>query len=433
MRKILTGLIVLAVAFSGAAYSQVQVYNYTFVKAFPDTSFKGSSGGHGVAVDPDGKVWIQLFSTSDSILTAPGTYKKTRVIYCFNRNGTPASFSPIKTVTVAGVTDTLFNSNRGMRADQQGNILFSSFDVLYRLNYKTGAGMNKVAPQAGNTLTAPVVDSLGEIFVGKVLDRTGPLQIYDKNFSFLGNVKDTTDGFSRTLGVSKNGNDVFWCGYTNYAVYKYHSDLGSLGPYSKVDTLMKGLAVESIEWHPKTGYLWVSSGSNFTPAKAPFSSFTWYAFAPPNYTTPVDSFKWNGSTANDPRPRGIAFSPTGDTVYVCQFNDGGSPPVEMFVKRSVVSVEQVHNSIPSGYNLEQNYPNPFNPSTEIKFTLEQAGMTTLKVYDLLGKEVATLVSSVLSAGEYKVTFDASNLSSGTYIYVLTTGGHRLSNKMMLLK
>jgi hypothetical protein len=436
MRRLLTCFIVIAIACSTAAFSQIR-YNYQFVKAFPDTNFKGSAGAHGIAVDPEGKVWVQLFNSSDSIVDATsGNKRATRVVYCFNRDGTPAPFSPIKTVTVAGKTDTLYNSSRGMRADHQGNILFASFDALYRLNYRTGAGMAKILPQPNQTQIAPGVDAAGEVFAGLVIPGVGPLQYFDANFNLLGNVTDTSRGFSRAVNVSKDGNDVYWCGYTNNAITRYHSDFGSLGPYSRIDTVCKGLSVESIEWHPKTGYLWVGSGNAFNAPNAPYSKRSWYAFAPPNYTTPVDSFKWFGprnNDTNDPRPRGMAFSVSGDTVYVCQFNDGGSPAVQMFVKGSAVNVEKDESVIPAGFTLSQNYPNPFNPTTQIKFTIEQAGMTSLKVYDMLGREVATLVEESLAAGGYTATFDASRLSSGVYAYVLTSRGYRLSNKMVLLK
>ncbi|MBI5471282.1 MAG: T9SS type A sorting domain-containing protein, partial [Ignavibacteriae bacterium] len=81
----------------------------------------------------------------------------------------------------------------------------------------------------------------------------------------------------------------------------------------------------------------------------------------------------------------------------------------------------------------QNYPNPFNPATEIKFTLTKSGFVTLKVYSTLGQEVATLVNEELGVGGYTSHFDASKLSSGTYIYRLTANGQSISKKMMVVK
>ena len=99
---------------------------------------------------------------------------------------------------------------------------------------------------------------------------------------------------------------------------------------------------------------------------------------------------------------------------------------------SVVSAEPVAE-IPSEFRLEQNYPNPFNPATTIRFGIPEAGSVTLRVYDLLGREVALLVQRELGAGTYSVQFDASDLSTGTYLYVLTQGERRLSGKMMLVR
>ncbi len=88
---------------------------------------------------------------------------------------------------------------------------------------------------------------------------------------------------------------------------------------------------------------------------------------------------------------------------------------------------------PKEFTLGQNYPNPFNPSTKIEFSLIEAGLTSLKVYDLLGREVATLIDEELLAGKYEVSFEASSLASGVYIYTLSVGRHTETRKMLLLR
>ena len=87
----------------------------------------------------------------------------------------------------------------------------------------------------------------------------------------------------------------------------------------------------------------------------------------------------------------------------------------------------------TSYELSQNYPNPFNPSTRIRFALPQESYTTLKVYSILGQEVATLINEEKSSGVYEVSFDGLNLSSGTYIYKLRAGDFVQTKKMLLLK
>ncbi len=91
------------------------------------------------------------------------------------------------------------------------------------------------------------------------------------------------------------------------------------------------------------------------------------------------------------------------------------------------------NTVPSQFVLEQNYPNPFNPATTIRFQLPSSGNVALKVYNVVGQEVATLVDEFRTAGSYEASFDASALSSGVYFYSLKTGNTSSVKKMMLLK
>jgi len=111
----------------------------------------------------------------------------------------------------------------------------------------------------------------------------------------------------------------------------------------------------------------------------------------------------------------------------------------------ISGVEDIPNKdkfIVQNFTLSQNFPNPFNPSTNIKFTIPQSplpggdgrgGFVTLRVYDILGNEITTLISNELPEGEYEVTFDASGLTSGIYFYQLITGSNMLTKQMILLK
>lgn len=102
-------------------------------------------------------------------------------------------------------------------------------------------------------------------------------------------------------------------------------------------------------------------------------------------------------------------------------------------KKKYVKVNFIGNGVPITYSLEQNYPNPFNPATTIRYQIPKDGMVTLKVYDILGAEVATLVNEEKVAGKYEVNFNASNLASGVYIYRLNVSAYVNVKKMVLLK
>lgn len=97
----------------------------------------------------------------------------------------------------------------------------------------------------------------------------------------------------------------------------------------------------------------------------------------------------------------------------------------------VTSVKEKY--LPNDFVLYQNYPNPFNPTTKIKFELNTPGNTTLKIYDVLGKEVAVLVNDYLSSGTHEINFDASSLASGMYLYKIQVGNKWNARKMILVK
>jgi hypothetical protein len=90
-------------------------------------------------------------------------------------------------------------------------------------------------------------------------------------------------------------------------------------------------------------------------------------------------------------------------------------------------------STPKSFVLSQNYPNPFNPTTVIQYEIPKSAMVTLKVYDILGREVKTLVNQYENSGNYSINFNASNLSSGVYFYQLRSGSYIVTKKMVLLK
>jgi hypothetical protein len=100
---------------------------------------------------------------------------------------------------------------------------------------------------------------------------------------------------------------------------------------------------------------------------------------------------------------------------------------------TLTSVEKESENIPKEFTLHQNYPNPFNPTTTIRFSLPQRDHVVLKVFDVLGREVATLLNGELNPGEHSVAFDATKLSSGVYVYQLSAGGFIQTKKMLISK
>jgi hypothetical protein len=110
---------------------------------------------------------------------------------------------------------------------------------------------------------------------------------------------------------------------------------------------------------------------------------------------------------------------------------GSGYDIGAYEYKSTTSVED--EKVVNDFKLYQNYPNPFNPSTTIQYAIDSRQFVTLKVYDILGKEVVTLVEEFKPAGKYGVSFDASLLPSGVYIYQLIVRNYIQTRKMVLLK
>lgn len=123
-------------------------------------------------------------------------------------------------------------------------------------------------------------------------------------------------------------------------------------------------------------------------------------------------------------------------AYYVQVTNGSTTRIKKVDYNPVAPTsvdERKKDGVATTFKLDQNFPNPFNPATTISFQLPQPGNVSLKVYNLLGQEVATLVDEELSSGIYAIPFDASNLASGTYLYRLEVGNAVQTKKLTLLK
>lgn len=100
---------------------------------------------------------------------------------------------------------------------------------------------------------------------------------------------------------------------------------------------------------------------------------------------------------------------------------------------NTIGIKQIANVVPENYSLKQNYPNPFNPVTNLEFGISDLGFVSLKIYDVSGKEIATLVNGNLNPGIYKYDFDGAGLPSGIYFYTLSVNDFTYTKRMILLK
>jgi len=168
-----------------------------------------------------------------------------------------------------------------------------------------------------------------------------------------------------------------------------------------------GITVSAID----SNYVYVSGGAGFF-SKSQNGGATWSQMYSPVRNNIYDLFFINK-----------------DTGFAC----GDSGVVLRIINASTVGVNNISNEIPSDFQLHQNYPNPFNPNTIINYQLPMEAEVSLKVYDILGNEAATLVNEKQNAGIYDAEFDGSGLASGVYFYRLEAGDFNQTKRMTLVK
>ena len=466
-------LLLLAAAFVLVPMASAQTFEWVYDSDFPANVDRQVRSTHGMAVDPDGKVWLQPYYASDSVLVQQyvtsddNGYRDVRAIYVFDADGNEVDFSPLKIIEFAdGETpaDTLGGfvradggwegvSGRGLGTDDDGNILVSAWYTLYKLDYKTGQAMAKTIPipnaTSGEILTSAMGGGNGSVFVTTVV--AGADRIVELNGSDLSqaSVVGRPSGYNRSI-LALDGNTVVSLDYS-IPYSKVYTRPDAFTAFDSTFATFYGMAVESAAIHPTTGDIWVSSGSAGDPPNAAPSvvtnwrSHTWYAFDAADLLTeevptPKDSLTWNGCVsftlgvcddgASLGKPRAIAFSPDGNTAYVGNFD---TPPAsaQKFVRQEFVAAEP--STLADGTTLEANAPNPFSGSTTIRFELANAADVAVRVYDVMGREVATLVDAPLAAGPQSVEFNATGLAAGTYLYTLEVDGQRLARRMLLAR
>lgn len=445
--KRLLFVVTMLVAFSATSFSQWTMT--PFGKAI-DTLKGSNSGAHGIAVDPDGKIWVAQYNVTaefrDSMQVADSSnrYFKTLPVLVFNPDGSPASISPVRSWKDANgkVLPLWFGSNTGLNTDFRGNILLSQGKTVVKFNYKTGESMGTYTGKAG--LTRCAADTVGNVYVAYTAP-DNPVEILDSNLAYVENAVDVMKGYGRTLEVSKDGMTLYAPRYSTLITWVYQKP-DEFSSFQLKDSVLAGWAPEGIAWNPGNKLLYVSAGSYQAAPNGAYGPLqqdrfvtkgTYYGVRTTDWKV-LDSLSWKyaepflGADLSE-RNRGIAFSKDGKTAYIIQFNASAIPALQRYTTQNLQTGVKKENAVVENYALSQNYPNPFNPSTEIKFSIAKDGFVSLKVYDILGKEVSSLVNGQMTKGSYSVRVDGQNLTSGIYIYQLNANGVMLSRKMTLMK
>ena len=225
-----------------------------------------------------------------------------------------------------------------------------------------------------NNITASVHNTYTAVYIGKPSNS-------GKNFSYNGGIGDPIN-----ITWTDNPNS----GVTQYQIWRRVKHNGILGDATLLATVDRGVQSYTDDYCFTDGYTY------------DMLSYDIRAYYEPDGTYPDP--QWN-----------IAY---------------GEPSAS--VNENSISMQTKADEVPTDYSIT-NYPNPFNPTTTINYQLPENGFVTIKVYDMLGKEISTLVNGNKTAGYHNVTFDASRLTSGIYIYTITANNFIQSKKMLLMK
>jgi len=288
---------------------------------------------------------------------------------------------------------------------------------------------------AGNlveTFSIPGVTNLSDIaFDGTYMyGGTGSQVIYQMDFITKTLVNTINSPVNvRHIAYDEN-NDAFWVGSWGEPLNLVSRSGILLNSFVHNLPFITGTAYDNVS--PGGPYLWIFDRGNIIPGPQLIHQFD----IPSGSFTGVTHDVLSDVGAGQPNAVAGGLFSTADFIQGT-FSLGGiliGAPNILFVYRyeEITSVEK-EEKLPTEFSLSQNYPNPFNPTTKISFQIAKYGFTSLKIYDILGNEVSTLVNEELSEGEYEIEFDATELTSGIYFYQLRAGNFIQTKKMILLK
>ncbi len=394
--------------------------NYTYHGTFGDTL----GANHGIVVDNNDNVWVGSWGADAVVVYNPAGEELFRV-------------DSIMIKAPSGNDTTVYLAwCRGLAKDPDGNILYGQSGIIVKLDPTDGSVLDYVY-RAGSPLK-PAVDNEGYIYVGSVVG-VNPIDVIDPTtFEITQSIvlDPLAGGFARGMEVSADGTKMI-PGNLDAGVHKlYVYGTTDFVNYPVVDSIYKDnkgapmLTTQSVTLDRFGGdnIFWVSQDNSYGGGGPDQLD---NALVMLNFDNMTYGYVWmpDPGASGYTGPRGAALASDGKTCYVANWNGGVVYKYEIDIPTAL----ERDAKVVSGYKLEQNYPNPFNPVTNIKFYLPKAEKVELTVYNMLGQKVKSLINENRSAGYHTVTFDASNLASGVYVYVLKAGNVKLSKKMTLLK
>lgn len=351
-----------------------------------------SQQGFSVALSEDGNT---------AIVGGPGDYANQGAAWIFTRSNGVWTQQGDKVVGSKPVGGSFEGQTVALSADGNTAIIGGASDDNYRGAVWVFARSNGVWTQQGNKLVVP---SGIQVTLGTSVSISG-------------------DGNTIAAGGS-NGEGAVWIFSKSNGIWQQQQDslvgAPAFGPSSQGysvaissdgNSIVEGGPTENNEH----GAAWIFKRSNGV----------WSQIG--------DKLVGTGAIGQSYQGNSVAISSDGNTAIIGGVHDNTYEGSAWIYTNKVTGITKELMLTPTEFALSQNYPNPFNPTTLISYQIPSAGQVQLRIYDILGREVATLVDKEESSGNYKVIFDGSKYSSGVYFYKLSTDGFFQSKKMLLIK
>ena len=392
------------------------------------------SGGL-VALDDAGNVFVTGSSFGgDYVTTKFNSTGLQQWIQYYNGTGNSTDFPSSIAVDKSGNVY-VTGSSSGIEYDYATIKYNTVGDSLWVARFN-GQGVN----YSHEEVSSIAVDDSGYVYVTGLSGTPGDFatikydsagdSVWVRKYNGPGNPTD----YAASIAVDEAGN-VYVTGYSygsgtngEYATIKYNSYGDSVwvkrysGPGNSYG-FGRALAIDDSGNVYVTGYC-TGNGTAYDYTTIKYNSTGVQQWIE-SYNGPGNSHDYSVSIAAD----------NSGNVYVTgySYGDGTDYDFATIKYSQLTGIAQISSFVPSSFSLEQNYPNLFNPITNLEFGISDLGFVSLKVYDILGKEVITLVNEKLSPGKYEVEFDGSGLPSGVYFYRLTAGEFTDTKRMMLVK
>jgi hypothetical protein len=363
--------------------------------------------------------WFASINTSSSVPSYNMTTNTTHTI----PSGTSAYFYD------SGGPNNPYSNNEDVvvtfEPENSSDKLSISFDHFTTTDYNDYLEIHD-----GNSVTAPLLATLSYASGYGTITASSDNPTGSLTFKFVSNNTWNNSGWAATISTNRNPKNISMPGTYTLPTddIGYFYDIGGPSGYynynmDDVTTIMPENSSDSLSVsfnHFSTtdfnDYLEIYDGNSVTaPLLGTFSGNTNPGTISPSSTNTSGS---------------LTFRFVSNNTWN---NSGWGAVIKSTQGVTGVEEDQNNNEIPSIFALEQNYPNPFNPTTNIKYSLPKSSFVELKVYDVLGNEVATLVNEEQSAGVYRADFDASELTSGVYIASISAGNFSNAIKMILMR